>query len=582
MRNCVLFAATVLLTLALGISCSPGAEPTATPVPTATPTPLTVGLPTITAPATPTRDAVVATPTAAPTATATPVPTVQPQRGGIIIQYGSGDPRTLDINQETSVLPLGYATGIYNTLVRIDSERLPAERVIIGEAAESWTVNENSTVFTFKLHKGITFHDGKPLTSADVKATIERLKTPPQGVISPLSTQFRTVAGVDTPDELTVVIRTSAPTGYMMAQLALPTSSIAPKHIVDVDQKALEKKPVGSGPFVFKEWNKGVDIKLSRNDSYWAQGTEKLPYLDGIQVLVIPENAQQVAALRTGRVHMTGFGGRGLSEDEAKQVAQTNPEIRIIQYKSTTTGPVQLNMTQPPFNDFKVRKAISLVWDQTKLLQLSGAGELGDFTGGISLTWALDKSYLLQFPMYRGVKAEDIAQAKALLAEAGYSTPLELEYLIADRYLVGSERNMGVLSDSGLFKLTGKVVTYPAPWTDITRQLNYKITSGSIIKPLYDPTSQLSTYVAGDPENRVGLNDPQLESLFQQIGSAADFAVRKKLTDQFQKRLFEEIIPGFPASSGYQHNAFRPEVRGWTHHGILRDNFHFERVWLAK
>jgi len=385
---------------------------------------------------------------------------------------------------------------------------------------------------------------------------------------------------VETPNERTVVITTRQPAAWMLTFLAQPTSSIVPAHIVSRNQKALEKNPIGSGPFKFGVREEDVKVEFVRNPNYYDPN---LPYLDGHRWLVIREAATQFAALRTGRVNFTGFGTRGISESEAKLFVERVPGGKVSRYGTTSINFLWLNTRAGPFKDARVRQAVSRAINQQEIIDVAheGAGFKGDFSGPAGLTWALPQEVLKSIPAYRGPTDADIAEAKQLLAQAGYPDGFRAEWLLPD--VAGYEFRFAVeerqLAKIGI-GVRAKVTRYPAEWVPALREGRFTLSDGPVPDVFYEPSALFAIWTTGSVSNWSGLSDPQVDDLYKKQAVIVDPMERKKVVDQLHQRLWE-LVPAIPAYHPMHRHAARSEVRGWTHPGILRDNFWYEKVWIA-
>ncbi|MBI4307476.1 MAG: ABC transporter substrate-binding protein [Chloroflexi bacterium] len=552
-------------------SCAPVSTPTPVP-PTIAPRPT----PPSAAPTTmPPSVAPAATPVIpAPT---TPTPTGErPRYGGILTAYESSEAATLDPNQESTIFALQNAAGVFNTLVEVDPQRLP-DRVLIGDLAEKWSVSQDAKTWTFTLKNGVTFHDGRTLTSADVAFTIERIKRAPDRIKSPLKELFLAVEKAEPSDAQTVRIVLNRPVPYFLALMAQPTTSITPKHILEAGQHAIEQKPLGSGPFMFKAWNKNVSIELVRNPNYFKKG---LPYLDGTRWVTLREPATQLAALRTGRVVFAGFGTRGLTKREADLLERDIPGVQISRYRTVSVEYVLTNTRKKPLDDIRVRKAIFNAMSQPDVVTTAyqGAG----FTGAYLPPgeWALPESDLKKMPPYRGATQAELGEAKKLLAEAGYPNGLTLEFLQPHLYEAATLVVAASLRKVGI-ETKVRVVQYPVEWVPLASQGNFQITIAPATNALYDPDAFLNNNLSGDSQNYQGLADPEIDGLYNKQRAVVDFAERKRIVDQLQLALWERRTH-FPTFYVMYHHAALPVVRNWKGAGVLRDNFKYETLWLAE
>ena len=569
--------ATMTLLLA---ACAPAAAPAPAPAAPAAPT-----APTAAPAPTPTpailRPVPIA-PTPAPAAApATPTPSSAARRGGVMVAYTTDLGRTLDPAQESSAVNQPVFTSAFNRLTRIDASRLPRERVLIGDLAQSWEAKAGGTEWTFKLREGVAWSDGKPFSSADVKATLDRILKPTGGIKPTFTSVLKVISAVDTPDARTVVIKTSKPAPWLGEVLMQPPASIVPAHIVAADQRALENKPLGTGPFAFKDWRKGVSVEWTRNDNYW---NKPYPYLDGVKWIEIKEASTQFAAFRTGRVHFTGFATRGLEVSEIRTLKKEMPDAHISEYSSTSIWILWMNNKSGPFKDVRVRQAVAKAVNQKEVIEiaLEGAGFQSDFSGDITLAWALPKAEQDKIPAIRGPNDKDIAEAKALMKDAGYGNGLAVNWLVGDRPVYVSRH--AVLSDQlskiGI-KSTTKTAAYPSEYVPALRDGKFDMSDSAAVAAMYDPSALLDPWMKGGLENRSGFEDAKIAELYDKQSSLTDPLERKKLMDQAQLRLWE-LAPSVPISIAKYYLALRPEVQGWTHPGVLRDNYMLETIWFKQ
>src|SRR5512145_303476 len=156
----------------------------------------------------------------------------KPQKGGVLRVALAGDPPSLDMHQESTFLVDIPFSSVYNTLVMYDPHGFPK---IIGDLAKSWTVSDDKKTWTFTLHQGVTFHDDSPLTSADVKASWDRIVFPPEGIVSPRRNYFLMIKSIEAPDPYTVVFHLKNPSASFLTMLAHPANFVFAKKYLDQD-----------------------------------------------------------------------------------------------------------------------------------------------------------------------------------------------------------------------------------------------------------------------------------------------------------------------------------------------------------
>ena len=208
----------------------------------------------------------------------------------------AANPPSLDMHQEQTFAVAQPLGPIYNNLIVFDPHNYPQ---IIGDLAKSWSVSADYLTYTFTLHQGVKFHDDSDLTSADVKASWDRIVFPSEGVVSPRRSEYPMVKSIEAPGPSTVVFHLHHPSPSFLTNLAHPANFIYAKKYLDQDQHWYRKNTMGSGPFKLKQYMHGASIELERNPKYWKPG---LPYMDGIKYYVITDDGARGKAIRAGRV----------------------------------------------------------------------------------------------------------------------------------------------------------------------------------------------------------------------------------------------------------------------------------------
>jgi peptide/nickel transport system substrate-binding protein len=252
----------------------------------------------------------------------------RPRSGGELVFVVPAEPPSYDAHREDTFALIHPTAPHYNTLLRTD----PADRTgtrIIGDLAESWTVSRDGRTYTLELRRGVKFHDGTELTSKDVKATYDKIISPPAAVASIRKGEYIDVEAVQAPDASTIVFRLKWPSGSFLSSLASPWNWIYKADILARDMRWYEKNIMGTGPFTFVEHVKGSHWVGRKNPNYWDAGK---PYLDGYRAIFIRDSAAQVAAIRGERA-MIQF--RGFSPAERDTLVQAlGPRITVQESSS--------------------------------------------------------------------------------------------------------------------------------------------------------------------------------------------------------------------------------------------------------
>ena len=342
-----------------------------------------------------------------PAATAAPTKPAGPAKGGTAVIAIDADPDTLNLGLSTSYSVGDVCAKIYNALIWIDKDFN-----IKPSLAESWTITPDGLVYTFKLRSGVTWHDGKPFSSADVKYTFDEIL----GKFHPRSAALiKRMKSIEAPDANTLVVTLSAPYAPLLLQLNVFEAPILAKHVYDgqgdVTKNPANLKPVGTGPFKFVEWTKGATIKLARNEAYWEK--EK-PYLDAIVFSVIPQATNRATAMETGEAdYLVNFYvpltdvKRLMAND--KLVTERGHSFPAIYFMFINTATKALSTKE-------ARQALAFAIDRQRIITQAndGIGRPARGPFGDGFEWLLNPSvdYTKMYP-------RDVAKAKTLLDGAG-------------------------------------------------------------------------------------------------------------------------------------------------------------------
>jgi peptide/nickel transport system substrate-binding protein len=502
----------------------------------------------------------------------------KPRRGGIMNVALAANPPSLDMHQEQTFAVAQPLGPIYNNLIVFDPHNYPE---IIGDIAKAWTVSDDYLTYTFTLHQGVTFHDGSELTSADVKASWDRIVFPPEGVVSPRRSNYEMVKSIEAPDRSTVVFRLHHPSPSFLTNLAHPANFIFAKKYLEQDVHYYKNQTFGSGPFKMKNYVRGSLIELERNPNYWKQG---LPYMDGIKYFIIRDDGARAKAIRAGRVDVEL---RYLPPGEVDAIkAQMGDKVVVAAPKNIANYGITINVDKKPFDDERVRKALSLALDRYDMVETLRPITILDAVGGMmhpDSKWALSPEELQQFPGFGKDHEANLKEAKRLLAEAGYpdgfktvltNRNIKLPYIDFAVYIISAWKKIGVEAEHRV----EESATYSK--VRVTRDFELVIDPyGSAT--VGDPDEMLDKFTTGASENWGRFSDPVVDGLFQQQAREMDAQKRLQLVQQMDRRLLEKVwrIQGLWTNRLEVRSAkirnYKPQPSHWM-------NRRFEDVWLAE
>ena len=501
----------------------------------------------------------------------------KPVYGGVMKVAIQGDPPSLDMHQESTFLVMIPFGNVYNTLIKFHPHR---HDDIVGDLAESWTSSEDGMTYTFKLRQGVKFHDGSDFTSADAKASWDKICFPQKGVISHKRKIYQMVKSIEAPDDYTVVFKLHYPAASFIPLMALPYNFIFSKAKLDEDPNWYRKNAMGTGPFMLKEIRRGSFIEMERNPNYWKKG---MPYLDGIKYFMIKDTSARAKSVRTGRTHVE-LRGFPPAEVEAMQ-KQMGDKLVVAYPRINLQWGVMFNVTQKPFDDARVRKALSLAidrYDMAKVLEpLSGLSVVGGIMHPDS-KYALSMEELQQYAGFGKNHEENIAEAKRLLAEAGYpegfktvlsNRSVKLPYIDFGVYLTTAWKKIGVEAEHKLKE--------SATWRKDNRAHNFAVNVDPMGNPSRDPDAMLQTFITNGTGNDGLISDPEVDKLFEQQKQELDEQKRIELVKQAQRIILDKMywMPGLWWTRIETRSALIKNYEPMHYHHMNR---RMEDVWLAK
>src|SRR5437763_2789711 len=292
-------------------------------------------------------------------------PQDKPRSGGDLVFVVPSEPPSYDAHQEETFGVIHPMAPHYSTLLRVDPLDKTGTKPV-GDLAEAWTISKDGLVYTFKLHKGVKFHDGSEMTSKDVKASYDKILSPPAGVKSLRALAYAAVQAVEAPDAHTVRFTLKWPESSFLLNLASPWNWIYKAEILAKDPHWYEKNVMGTGPFKFVEHVRGSHWVGKKNADYWDKGK---PYPDGFRAIFIPSASAQVAAIRGERamIQFRGF----TPADRDSLVAALGTKLTVQESPWNCSIQMALNHEKKPFDDKRVRRALSLAldrWEGSKAL----------------------------------------------------------------------------------------------------------------------------------------------------------------------------------------------------------------------
>jgi peptide/nickel transport system substrate-binding protein len=377
-----------------------------------------------------------------------------PARGGTLSFAVVAEPPHYDCHSNTTFGHTHPIAPHYSTLLKFHGKFYPD---VTGDLAESWTASPDGLNYTFKLHKNVKFHDGSPLTSADVKASYERIISPPQGIVSSRQAYYADFGPIETPDENTVVFTLKTPVAGVLPLLASPFNCIYSAAKLAQNPRYPETEIMGSGAFAFVEHVRGSSWTAKRFDQYFKPD---LPYLDGYKALFV-KSSNVLPGLLGGQFDAE-FRFRSPGERD-QLVEKMGDKVWVKEQPLVSALIVIFNTKREPFGDQRVRQALSIAIDRWTAGDALGKISAIKYVGGAvrpGFDMALPESELVKLPGYGKDAAAARAEAVKLLKEAGVG---QLSFKLLNRsatdpytsagvYMVDQWRRIGVTAQHEQFE----------------------------------------------------------------------------------------------------------------------------------
>ena len=404
--------------------------------------------------------------------------------------------------------------NVYEGLTRINQDATVSPML-----AESWTISDDGKTYTFKLVKGVKFHDGTDFDSGDVKFTYERNAA--EDSKNKRKKYFTNMAGIETPDAHTVVVRLKEARPTFVFNMGESTAVIVNSEAAASNATS----PVGTGPFKFVKWTKGDSVELAK-DPGWRDAASIA--IEKVKFRFINDQAAQLAAVMAGDVDLIPFSRAAESIDAVK----ANDRLAVT--IGTTEGETVLstNNKHPALSKLKVRQAIAHAIDRSEIIEgaMFGAGT------------PIGSHFAPHNPDYVDLTARyphDLAKAKALLAEAGYGGGLELSLKLPP---TGYARDGGQIVAQQLeragFRIKIVNVEWPVWLKEVYKQKNYDLSIVSHVEPMDIGIYARKNYY-------FQYDNADFNAIMAKADGTTDPALRSKYLKQAQRKLADDAVNGY-------------------------------------
>jgi len=495
--------------------------------------------------------------------------TQQPKYGGTLRLALPGDPAFYNANQGPAQGAQAGWTGsnIWNSLLTITP---PPELKIVPELAKSWDVLDEGRTYVFHLEEGVKFHDGTDFDAAAAKWNIDRILDPE--VKSWVRTYYEDITQVEVVDKYTLRIRLKEPSGALTIALGgyfggIPTAS--PKAFETYGKDWLYH-PVGTGPYIFKEWVPGKHVILEKNPNYWKKG---LPYIDRLEFRVMKDPLTSATALRAGEIDF-------VTRVPMQQVPllEKLPGIKVNTAPEMAPTIALLNMRVKPFDDVRARRSVGGYGiNRVEIARVAFQGRATPLVS-VMPPGVPDAIDLNEMYPYRP------DEAKRLLKELGFDekNPLKFSILIGNQDATMSDVAALIKNQMAKIGVEAKILLLDetARVDRVLVKHDFDMHVGSF-GTLRDINQRSVSFFKGHQSDYMGIDDPKLEEMVRQWRRTLEEAERRKISADIQRLLADQLywvnVTGYPFFQAY-----RDTVKDYPFYNGYNGLVMFGTTWLEK
>jgi peptide/nickel transport system substrate-binding protein len=483
-----------------------------------------------------------------------------PQYGGSVVIDRVADSQSMDKTTVFDNESIWVFEQIMEPLYTVSKDG----KTVVPWLATSYTLSPDKKTYTFKLRPGVKFSNGQPMTSADVKFSIDAARVEDQGW------GFLDVAikNIETPDPETVVINTKYPWSPFLADIALFANGIIPKDYGGETKKEFYTHPVGTGPFMWDHWDKGSELVLKKNPNYWQKGK---PYLDSVTWRTVGDDNTRELQLEGGQAQVDEF-----PPFQTVTKLQNTPGVKMTLFPSTRTDYMMMNERYAPLADVHVRRAISLAIDRDAIVK------------SVLFTHGLPANSFMppQVPYYDANSPGlqyNMDQAKQEMAQSKYPNGFNVDMLLGKGS--ADEHSYGQIIQQSLAQLGIKVgFTQVDPSIEFQNEQEFKYQLGFSYwtMDIADPDELVTFAVdpgSGAKSFYTDYSNADVIKWTHQAEHEFDTAKRQDLYSKIQAQAANDAFMAFLFYSPYRY-AYTDKLNGF--YVYPTGNYHMEDVWLSK
>ncbi len=489
---------------------------------------------------------------------ASSLPVLGQGSGNTLIVARAVDATGLDPHTQTAFASLALLNMIYEPLVISDHDLAVAPAL-----AESWAFSDDAMTLTFKLREGVTFHDGSAFDAEDVIASYERILNEETG--SAARSNYLSIESMEAPDPYTVVFNLNTPDVPLLSAMTTVNAAILSADVIANGDPTVDV--VGTGPFALENWTPEENTQLSAFADWWGDG----PFVDGIEVRIIPDEASILAALRAGTVDFAA-----LNDPLVATLLIGSEDVMLARTPALAYHVLQLRAAVEPLDKLEVRQAISCAIDRQEVVDSAALGE-GVVTGPLTMAaFALPTEELFCYE-------KDLDMARQLMADAGLEDGFTLPVIVANaepptalseaQSIQAQLAEIGITVEIEAMELS----VYVDRWLAGDFAAAVALNGGRT-----DPYTMYARYWQYDAtfQNVAGYIDDELDALMKAGQTEADPDARYAIFADFQRQLAEKS-PWVWLYAGYTYTAHQPYVMGWEP-GANDSSYYLHEVSLER
>jgi peptide/nickel transport system substrate-binding protein len=511
---------------------------------------------------------------------AVPAGAETPVRGGILNYVVGSKIPSYDAHQETTFGMVHPIAPFYSLLIRVNPDNPQATDDFVCDVCETFQAAADGMSYTFNIRKNVKFHDGTPLTAADVKATLDKIIFPPEGVPSSRKAWYTQVASVETPETYKVVVKMKRPLSAILPALASPFNFIYSKKDLDTHGYDWHKSHVnGTGAFKFVQHQPGAFVEGKRNDDYYIKGQ---PYLDGFKAIQAPKMSVRLQAIRGDRAGIEFRGFPPKARDDL--VAAMGDKIKVEESNWNVVFGYGPNQKIKRFQDVRVRQALGYALDRWGSAKYLSKIAIVKAVGGIVFPGhklAGDKKWLETLPGYGPDAKANKAKAKELLKEAGYpnlkvtlwNRAVDQPYKVLGTWAVDQWRKAGMEADQ-------KVVP-SGPWyAGLRKTRDFDVCVDINSQTVINPPIDVSKWTMGAGNDYTNHQDKKTNELYLAMLNETDPEKQYDRMREFEGRVLKDQAHFIPGFWWYRIVPHRTYVKGWKIGPSHYVNQQLQNVWI--